>query len=96
MGKRKRHRELTSDLYPKPRPTFADALAAVRCAIWRERTLATSLRRSARTKPRFRFPAPWAYALCHAAWMAKVELRGSHSARLESERSLIGPIDSVP
>ena len=51
----------------KPRPTFADALAAVRYAIWRERTLATSPRRRGRTKPRFRLPAPWAYALCNAA-----------------------------
>ncbi|GLS68112.1 hypothetical protein GCM10007890_01230 [Methylobacterium tardum] len=53
--------------YPKPRPTFADALAAVRYAIWRERILTTSPRRRARTKPRFRLPPPWAYALCHAA-----------------------------
>ena len=53
--------------YPKPRPTFADALAAVRCALWRERALATPPRRRPRTKPRFRLPAPWAYALCHAA-----------------------------
>lgn len=57
----------TAAWYPKPRPTFADALAAVRCAIWRERTLATSLRRRGRTKPRFRLPAPWVYALCRAA-----------------------------
>jgi len=64
---RQRQRIAAAAWYPKPRPTFADALAAVRCAIWREGTLATSPRRRARTKPRFRLPAPWAYALCHAA-----------------------------
>ena len=64
---RQRQRIAAAAWYPKPRPTFADALAAVRYAIWRERTLATSPRRCARTKPRFRLPAPWAYALCHAA-----------------------------
>ena len=64
---RQRRRIAAAAWYPKPRPTFADALAAVRYAIWRERTLATSPRRRARTKPRFRLPAPWAYALCHAA-----------------------------
>ena len=73
---RLRQRIAAAAWYPKPRPTFADALAAVRYAIWRERTLATSPRRCARTKPRFRLPAPWAYALCHAAGMAKIKLRG--------------------
>ena len=62
-----RRRVAAAAWYPKPRPTFADALAAVRCAIWRERALATSPCRRPRTKPRFRLPAPWAYALCHAA-----------------------------
>ena len=64
---RQRQRIAAAAWYLKPRPTFADALAAVRCAIWRERTLATSPRRRARTKPRFRLPEPWVYALCHAA-----------------------------
>lgn len=64
---RQRRRVAAAAWYPKPRPTFADALAAVRCAIWRERTLATSRRRRPQTKPRFRLPAPWAYAICHAA-----------------------------
>jgi hypothetical protein len=64
---RQRRRVMAAAWYPKPRPTFADALAAVRCAIWRERTLATSPRRRGRTKPCFRLPAPWAYAICHAA-----------------------------
>ena len=67
LSARQRRRVEAAAWYPKPRPTFADALAAVRCAIWRERTLATSPRRRARTKPRFRLPPPWAYALCHAA-----------------------------
>ena len=39
--------------YPKAQPTFSDALAGVRCALWRERALATSRRRTHRTKPRF-------------------------------------------
>lgn len=64
---RQRRRVAAAAWYPKPHPTFADALAAVRCAIWRERTLATSRRRRPQTKPRFRLPVPWAYALCHAA-----------------------------
>jgi hypothetical protein len=67
LSARQRRRVAAAAWYPKPRPTFADALAAVRCAIWRDRTLATSPRRRARTKPRFRLPALWAYALCHAA-----------------------------
>ena len=37
-----------------------DALAAVRRAIWRERGLMTSSRRSDRTKRRRALPAPWA------------------------------------
>ena len=64
---RQRRRITAAAWYPKPCPTFADALAAVRYAIWRERTLATSPRRPARTKPRFHLPLPWAYALCNAA-----------------------------
>ncbi|WP_244536701.1 hypothetical protein [Methylobacterium brachiatum] len=64
---RQRRRVAIAAWYLKPRSAFADALAAVRCAIWRERTSATSPRRRAQTKPRFRLPAPWAYALCHAA-----------------------------
>ncbi|MGH1590148.1 hypothetical protein ACRBEV_19755 [Methylobacterium phyllosphaerae] len=44
LSARQRRRVATAAWYSKPRPTFADALAAVRCAIWRERTLATSPR----------------------------------------------------
>ena len=53
--------------YTKPRPTFADTLAAVRCAIWRERTWETSRGRRTQTKLRFRLPKPRTYALCNAA-----------------------------
>ncbi len=60
---------------PNRRPTFAGALAAVRHALWREQGLAMSSRRRDRTKRRFVTPASWAYALCRAAWLAKVELR---------------------
>ena len=62
-----RRRVAATAWYLKPQPTFSDALAAVRHAIWREQGLATSRRRSDRTKRRFALPAPWAYALCHAA-----------------------------
>ena len=64
---RQRRRITAAAWYPKPRPTFADALAAVRCAVWRERTLATSQSRRLQTKPCFRPPAPWFYAPCPAA-----------------------------
>lgn len=64
---RQRRRIAAAAWYPKPRPTFADALAAVRCVIWCERNWATSPRRRARSKYPFRLPAPLLYALCHAA-----------------------------
>ena len=53
--------------YHKRQPTFSDALAAVRRAIWREQAFVTSRRRSDSTKVRFALPGAWAYALCHAA-----------------------------
>ena len=52
---------------PKPQPTFSDALAAVRRAIWREQGLVTSQRRGDRAKRRHALPAPWAHVLCQAA-----------------------------
>ena len=55
---RQRQRIAAAAWYPKPRPTFADALAAARYAIWHERTLATSPRRCARTKPASVCPRP--------------------------------------
>lgn len=60
-------RQAATAWYPKPRPTFSDALAAVRRAIWREQTLTASARATDPTKRRFDLPAPWDYALCHAA-----------------------------
>ncbi|SFM48612.1 hypothetical protein [Methylobacterium pseudosasicola] len=42
MGRAQERRFVNVHRILKPRPTFADALATVRCAIWRERTLATS------------------------------------------------------
>ncbi len=67
LSARERRQTAAAAWYAKPCPTFSDALAAVRRAIWREQGLATSPRRRDRTKLRFALPAPWAYALCHAA-----------------------------
>ena len=67
LSARERRHVAMAAWYAKPRPTFADALAAVRRALWREQGLMTSSRRGHRTKRRFALPAPWAYALCHAA-----------------------------
>jgi hypothetical protein len=64
---RERRQVASAAWYPKPQPTFSDALASVRQAIWREQGLRTSPRRSDRAKPRRLMPLPWAYALCHAA-----------------------------
>jgi hypothetical protein len=64
---RERRRIMTTAWYVKPQPTFVDALAAVRRALWREQGLRPSRRQSHRTKRRLVLPAPWAYALCHAA-----------------------------
>ena len=64
---RERQRIATAAWYPKPVPTFSDAVATVRWAIWREQGLVTSPRRADRAKPRRILPSPWAYALCHAA-----------------------------
>jgi hypothetical protein len=64
---RDRQRVTTAAWYAKTSPTFSDALAAVRRAIWREQPFLTSPRNSKRTKQRPTLPEPWAYALCHAA-----------------------------
>jgi hypothetical protein len=53
--------------YPKPRPTFSDALTAVRRALWREQGFSPSRRRPDRGKPRRPLPEPWLHALCTAA-----------------------------
>ena len=67
LSARERRHVTTAAWYTKAQPTFADALAAVRRALWREQSLVTSSRRGHRTKRRFSLPAPWAYALCQAA-----------------------------
>ena len=64
---RERRRIAAAAWYAKARPTFVDALAAVRHALWREQGLVTSPRQRHPTKRRFVLPAPWAYILCHAA-----------------------------
>ena len=64
---RERRQVTRAAWYHKPQPTFSDALAAVRRAIWREQAFVTSPRRSHSTKRHFTLPEPWAYALCHAA-----------------------------
>ena len=66
LAARERRQVTVTAWYVKPRPTFSDALAVVRRALWREQGLRTSRRRGHRTKRRFALPQPWAYALCHA------------------------------
>jgi hypothetical protein len=53
--------------YHKRRPTFSDALAAVRRQVWREQGLLTSRQSSEPTKLRPALRDGIAYALCHAA-----------------------------
>src|SRR3712207_2896318 len=53
--------------YRKPRPTFADALAAVRRQFWREQGLLQSGRQAEVRKLRPALRYGIAYALCHAA-----------------------------
>jgi hypothetical protein len=67
LSARERRRAAATAWCLNPRPTFSDALAAVRRDIWREQGLRTSRRSGHRAKRRFVLPAPWAYALCHAA-----------------------------
>jgi hypothetical protein len=64
---RQRCSAMTAAWYPKARPTFSDALAAVRRAIWREQHFQTSPRHTDRRKIPFRLPQAWVYALCNAA-----------------------------
>ncbi len=64
---RERQQVARAAWYHKPQPTFSDALAAVRQAIWREQAFVTSRRRSHSTKARATLPDAWAYALCYAA-----------------------------
>jgi hypothetical protein len=67
LPSRERQRAIKAAWYAKPSPTFSDALASVRRAIWLEQPFLTSPHQSQRTKQRLTLPEPWAYALCHAA-----------------------------
>jgi hypothetical protein len=67
LPERERRQVAEAAWYHKPQPTFSDALAAVRRAIWREQAFVTSRRRSHSTKLRNALPDAWAYALCYAA-----------------------------
>ena len=58
---------LTDSWYHKSRPTFADALAAVRRQMWRETGLLTSQRQHKTPKPTRALRRCLVYALCHAA-----------------------------
>jgi DDE superfamily endonuclease len=67
LDRRARTAVSTDAWYRKPRPTFADTLAAVRRQLWREQGLLTSRRRSEATKLSPALRHGIAYALCHAA-----------------------------
>ena len=67
LDRRARSAVLADAWYRKPRPTFADALAAVRRHFWGEQGLLTSRRRSEATKLNPALRRGIAYALCHAA-----------------------------
>jgi hypothetical protein len=57
----------TAAWYRKPRPTFADTLAAVRRQLWREQGLLLSWQRSDTKKLGPALRDGIAYALCQAA-----------------------------
>ena len=67
LSARERRQVALAAWYRQPQPTFSDALAAVRRAIWHEQAFVTSRRNGDRLKRRVTLPEPWAYALCHAA-----------------------------
>ena len=67
LDRRARTAVCTAAWYRKPRPTFADTLAAVRREFWREQGLLLSWRRSEATKLSPAFRRGIAYALCQAA-----------------------------
>lgn len=64
---RQRHSATAAAWYPKASPTFSDALAAVRRAIWREQHFQASPQQTDRRTIPFRLPQAWDYALCKAA-----------------------------
>ena len=69
-----RTQDSASAWYHRQRPTFADSLATVRREIWSEQGLVVSRRSvdAAKLPPALREGI--AYALCHAARLAKIEL----------------------
>jgi hypothetical protein len=71
---RSRLRVSASAWYHKPRPTFADTLAAVRREIRSEQGFAVSRHAGDAAKRPPALRESIAYALCHSACLAKVEL----------------------
>jgi hypothetical protein len=67
LDQRTRTAVLIDSWYRKSRPTFADALAAVRHAIWRETGLLTSCHQRKMPKPSQALQRCLVYALCRAA-----------------------------
>src|SRR5690349_22809931 len=67
LDRRARTAVCTAAWYRKPRPTFADTLAAVRRQFWREQGLLLSARRAEVRKLSPALRHGIAYALCHAA-----------------------------
>ena len=67
LGRRARSALGTAAWYRKPRPTFADTLAAVRRQFWREQGLLLSWRQAELRKPRPGLRQGIVYALCQAA-----------------------------
>jgi DDE superfamily endonuclease len=67
LDRRARSAVRTAAWYRKPRPTFADTLAAVRRRVWAEQGFLTSRRRSGVRKSHPALRQGIAYALCHAA-----------------------------
>jgi DDE superfamily endonuclease len=67
LGRRARAAVCAAAWYRKPRPTFADALAAVRRQLWREQGLLLSWQRSDTKKLSPALRHGIAYALCQAA-----------------------------
>jgi hypothetical protein len=67
LGYRARLQVAATAWYRKRRPTFSDALAAVRRQIWAEQGLITSRRSAETAKLRPALREGIAYALCHAA-----------------------------
>src|SRR6478735_7514647 len=67
LGRRARAAVCAAAWYRKPRPTFADTLAAVRRQLWREQGLLLSARQAEVRKLRPTLRHGIAYALCQAA-----------------------------